>query len=573
MDSSNFDFTLCGELEDDVVDVEEVELGGNSNPPVSTNADVIDVQDDTIVEVGQNTENRLKRKVPPREPKPKKEPGKRYRSPYWDHFNEIKENEVTKWAECKYCNKRYAAESKKHGVSNLKAHIPACPLYPNRDQHGQQNLSFRPTDGGGVDVVTHVFSFDDCKRALAEMVIIDELPFRFVEGIGFRKFCKVMQPKFSSVSRQTITRDNASSNATAIEYLKRKTMDWKKTVLEHEYIHRRCCAHILNLIVAEGLKDTSESILRVRDVVRYVKSSPQRMETFNKYMEKEKIKSQQTVCLDVCTRWNSTYLMLEVAIKFKKAFQRMGEEDSSFIKKFGIKEGEEDLSLELEGLVAMDPRFKLRWVKFFYTKSKGKAEGEKMEKKVKDVLNRLYDSYAKEGEVRQNVSSASPMPRVENEDCDSHLNLAMEFDTYLEEEYSSVCSSEVDKYLGDLCERRDNLDFDILMWWKNNSNKYPILSKIARDVLAVPVSTIASESAFSTGGRILDPFRSSLSPSMVETLVCTQNWLLSTVPISLRQAMDKVEDFERGSNFEHTWELWGWEQQHYGEWTMEYWLI
>ncbi|KAG5528853.1 hypothetical protein RHGRI_029494 [Rhododendron griersonianum] len=58
MDSSNFDFTLGGELEDDVVDVEEVELGGNSNPPVSTNADVIDVQDDTVVEVGQNTEKK-----------------------------------------------------------------------------------------------------------------------------------------------------------------------------------------------------------------------------------------------------------------------------------------------------------------------------------------------------------------------------------------------------------------------------------------------------------------------------------------------------------------------------------
>ncbi|KAF7142682.1 hypothetical protein RHSIM_Rhsim05G0198700 [Rhododendron simsii] len=92
MDSSNFDFTLGGELEDDVVDVEEVELGGNSNPPVSTNADVIDVQD-AVVEVGQNTKNRLKRKVPPRAPKPKNEPEKRYRSPYWDHLNDIKEDE------------------------------------------------------------------------------------------------------------------------------------------------------------------------------------------------------------------------------------------------------------------------------------------------------------------------------------------------------------------------------------------------------------------------------------------------------------------------------------------------
>lgn len=75
--------------------------------------------------------------------------------------------------------------------------------------------------------------------------------------------------------------------------------------------------------------------------------------------------------------------------------------------------------------------------------------------------------------------------------------------------------------------------------------KYPILSQIARDALAMPVSTVASESAFSTGGRILDPLCSSLSPAMVERLVCTQNWLLSTVPISLRQAMDKVEELEQ----------------------------
>ena len=33
-----------------------------------------------------------------------------------------------------------------------------------------------------------------------------------------------------------------------------------------------------------------------------------------------------------------------------------------------------------------------------------------------------------------------------------------------------------------------------------------MLSKLARDVLVVPISTVASESAFSTGGRILDPF-------------------------------------------------------------------
>ena len=51
-----------------------------------------------------------------------------------------------------------------------------------------------------------------------------------------------------------------------------------------------------------------------------------------------------------------------------------------------------------------------------------------------------------------------------------------------------------------------------------------MLSKLAGDVVVVPVSIVASESAFSTRGRILDPFRSSLSPLMVQNLVCTQDW-------------------------------------------------
>ena len=89
--------------------------------------------------------------------------------------------------------------------------------------------------------------------------------------------------------------------------------------------------------------------------------------------------------------------------------------------------------------------------------------------------------------------------------------------------------------------------FDILGWWKVNAPRYKVLSQIARDVLAVPVSTVASESAFSTGRRILDPFRSSLAPRMVEALICLKSWLNvkdeEYEPLVLRQYMDEVESF------------------------------
>ena len=88
------------------------------------------------------------------------------------------------------------------------------------------------------------------------------------------------------------------------------------------------------------------------------------------------------------------------------------------------------------------------------------------------------------------------------------------------------------------------MKFEILGWWKANLDRYQVLSKLARDVLAVPISTVASESAFSTRRRILDPFRSSLSSLMVQNLICAQDWLQALVPISFRKSKNKVEALE-----------------------------
>ncbi|CAA0816571.1 Zinc finger BED domain-containing protein DAYSLEEPER [Striga hermonthica] len=90
-------------------------------------------------------------------------------------------------------------------------------------------------------------------------------------------------------------------------------------------------------------------------------------------------------------------------------------------------------------------------------------------------------------------------------------------------EVHGVLKSELDKYLDDECEKMTQVSFDILYWWKTTGSKYPTLSRMARDVLAIPASTVASESAFSTGGRVVDHFRSSLTPKLIEALICAQD--------------------------------------------------
>ena len=81
---------------------------------------------------------------------------------------------------------------------------------------------------------------------------------------------------------------------------------------------------------------------------------------------------------------------------------------------------------------------------------------------------------------------------------------------------------ELDHYLEDDLMPR-TVDFDILAWWKSNGPKYPTLQHIARDVLAIPVSTVALESSFSTSSLLLSPHRSKLHQKTVKALMCAQN--------------------------------------------------
>ena len=78
------------------------------------------------------------------------------------------------------------------------------------------------------------------------------------------------------------------------------------------------CVHILNLILGEDLKEINAFVAKVSKVVRYMKSTSNKNQTFSSFMEMLGIECKSLLCLDVPTRWNSTYLMLETAKNLRK---------------------------------------------------------------------------------------------------------------------------------------------------------------------------------------------------------------------------------------------------------------
>jgi hypothetical protein len=68
-------------------------------------------------------------------------------------------------------------------------------------------------------------------------------------------------------------------------------------------------------------------------------------------------------------------------------------------------------------------------------------------------------------------------------------------------------------------------DVDVLEWWKQNSNMYPCLARIARDYLAIPATSVPAERAFSGGADLVTDKRGSLGEDTIQACMCLGSWL------------------------------------------------
>ena len=149
--------------------------------------------------------------------------------------------------------------------------------------------------------------------------------------------------------------------------------------------------------------------------------------------------------------------------------------------------------------VILDPRYKLAYVNHMFDVLYIDPEVcSLMKERVKDCLFRLFDEYSTRVSIESMIVSistaaATSLPSFDDDDKEEdpgHIWLeSMKIRT------STYPQTELDRYIA--TDSRDEIpsqsEFDILSWWKANSKKYKILSHMARDVLAMPVSIVASD--------------------------------------------------------------------------------
>jgi hypothetical protein len=394
----------------------------------------------------------------------------------------------------------------------------------------------------------------------------------------------------------SITLDNASNNDVATTNLSAKFLARKNGLFDPIYFRVRCATHIVNLVVHDGLEPVEPLISDLRNTVKYFKRSPSRLCKFVLVCNDYSIKVGKCLSLDVKTRWNSTYKMLDTCIEYRSAFGYYAQVDQNYVwkptdslwdmyekirpilgemagattafsgsvyptanvfypyllkvklallnaknfedpylKKMGAamlgklnKYWEEKNNVMVIATI-LDPRFKMRYIEFYF---KMLYDSSRCQQEVADIKIELEELYKKhESGLRRKMGGSSSSSTTQSASSSKQTTSSMaclvsrEFESFLESSASETSKSELLMYLDEANHPLNDKNFNLLHYWKVNALRFPVVSTTAKKFLALPASSVSSESTFSCGGRVLDDYRSSLKPATVQALVCESSWI------------------------------------------------
>ena len=403
----------------------------------------------------------------------------------------------------------------------------------------------------------------------------------------------------------TISFDNATANTKCIEHVKKNY----NLPVDGALLHVRCCAHIINLSVQEGISFISPLIEPIRKVAKWARNNQNIRRQYKQLCLVNNLKFRKLLG-DCVTRWNSTYEMLSLAIKYKKVVTQLyndyhesigsdlcidesswtiGEhvcdllgsynhathvfsyvyepnvhlvimECISIVKCMTDCEANEpclkpvifDMKIKWLGYffdfphiygiaVLLDPGLKLNgltnMLTYYYTTLGIEYDVKKYVDECISILTELYSLYGKDSNSSAAESSRPSKSRRFLNNALANIILKKSSSTSDSSSASSIVTEFINSH-----HSTDDEDFNILHWWRDHAAQYPTLARLARDILVVPASTIASESAFSAGKRVVSEKRSRLTPESVKICVCKKDWDLAENRQQGQASDDDIED-------------------------------
>ncbi|KAE8669542.1 hypothetical protein F3Y22_tig00112231pilonHSYRG00270 [Hibiscus syriacus] len=223
----------------------------------------------------------------------------------------------------------------------------------------------------------------------------------------------------------------------------------------------RCAIVLLNCMAHDALEALGEVTQKIRASIHYVKGSAATHATFNELADEVQMRK------NFEEYWDTGNVGLAVA-------------------------------------AMLDPRFKMKLLEYYYPQLYGDSASVLIDE-VFECIRSLYNEHSIVSPLASSIDQgpdwqASGTPSSAKD----YMDRLMGSDKFLHETSQAEGSnSDLDKYLEESLFPR-NVDFNVLNWWKVHTPRYPILSMMARNILGIPISKVASESRFDIGGRVLD---------------------------------------------------------------------
>ncbi|KAK7294071.1 hypothetical protein RJT34_16954 [Clitoria ternatea] len=396
----------------------------------------------------------------------------------------------------------------------------------------------------------------------------------------------------------TLAIDKSISNETAKGNLRGLLSFKNPVILNGQLLNQNCFARVLSRLAVEALWAMRETISKVRESVKFVKSSNSCKQKFIELKQQLQVPSMMDLSIDDQCKWDTTYRMLVAACELKEVFACLDTTDADYrmtltmgdwkrvetlctylkylydaakiltqqlyptsnflFPEVSKIQGElihaafsqdpfisslilplheifdpywRESCLVLAIAVAMDPRHKMKLVEFTFTEMFGENAVQWI-RIVEDGLRELFIEYDSQKfhftPINGNVGD-DIMIRESCQEGSIEGSLFVDEDALSDYEFyisdftdDFQFKSELDEYLEEPLLSGE--EFDILSWWRVNGFKYPTLSRIASDILSIPVSTLSADSVFDTEIRKMDSYRSSLAPLTLEALICSKDW-------------------------------------------------